>query len=66
MTIFNDEESDQLMAHLRNAPDLEAAMKEIRSDRQQIESEDAYLKTIFVHDVNWYCEKFKIKLSNKH
>ncbi len=61
MTTMNQCESQFLFSKLAGEVDINQALEQINADRKEIMEEAAYLKTVLVHDMEWFCQKFGIK-----
>jgi glycosyltransferase involved in cell wall biosynthesis len=61
-TIFPKELEEKLMKYIPNDINLTNALKIIEQNKDEIERERQYYKSIFKHDIYWLCNKFNIEI----
>lgn len=60
--LFSNELYEKLASKVQDDGDKQAALQMMEQDKEEIEAERQYYKTIFVKDETWLCEKFNLKV----
>lgn len=61
LTTMNEQEAKKLLGYFQNSSDINVAMDQIKADRMEIEDDYNYNQSIFVSDLEQFCQKFGIK-----